>query len=593
MTQRDSQILFNYKQGWLAKTGSNNRGWRERYFILSDGKLSYYKSEKEDTALGYIDLKECFEVTRTNGRKGFGLDLQVPGRVYNLSLKSEEEQDDWITAINLSLDTARKLYGDPSPVGNDSLGSKKRFSGGSLLGRRKPRSDSISSIEQDMDSISSTQSHYKDPVLNSLLEAEVDALRSKTSQLEHDLESAQTQRHQLQQRLDEKKVDYEDKLKHYGEEITILKNQVDSLEKTKSQLEAVNDSLCVQVQEKDELISTLEQQMTDEVRELDDEVRNLQEDLTRSKERQQDLEEDYRQSQQTNSESEDMLKELRQENNKLKENFEIEKTQRQRAEEQLRQATEVWHKLEVTERERDRLKAVVSNLEQKQQNNNVSSEDDLKAERLQLQVEMENLRNSMSDEIESTRKVHEHERQDLSCQLEKMRKEQDDLTTSLETRNREIQDSNRQIVELRENVVTLEERTKQLQIEKEKAVSDIITMRKLLKEKEKKTSMDEETTHHSNAKLAEAENRAEMATRLLQEIQSERDSLRSQLKRQNSPQPSRAMTNGTDTDGVDSFSISPVMFRGKSQPTTAMSVLDVPPPKPKRPSKEVLNKLTF
>ena len=51
-------------------------------------------------------------------------------------------------------------------------------------------------------------------------------MRSKTSQLEHDLESAQTQRRQLQQRLDEKKVDYEDKLKHYGEEITILKNQV-------------------------------------------------------------------------------------------------------------------------------------------------------------------------------------------------------------------------------------------------------------------------------------------------------------------------------------------------------------------------------
>ena len=144
------------------------------------------------------------------------------------------------------------------------------------------------------------------------------------------------------------------------------------------------------------------------------------------------MEEDYRQSQQTNSESEDILKELRQENDKLKENFEIEKTQRQRAEEQLRQATEVWHKLEVTERERDRLKAVVSNLEQKQQTNNVSSEDDLKAERLQLQVEMENLRNSMSDELESTRKVHEHERQDLSCQLEKMQKEQDDLTTSLE-----------------------------------------------------------------------------------------------------------------------------------------------------------------
>lgn len=41
------------------------------------------------------------------------------------------------------------------------------------------------------------------------------------------------------------------------------------------------------------------------------------------------------------------------------------------------------------------------------------------------------------------------------------------------------------MVELNEQLRTTEERRKQLQIEKEKAVSDLITMRKSIKEKER------------------------------------------------------------------------------------------------------------
>ena len=55
----------------------------------------------------------------------------------------------------------------------------------------------------------------------------------------------------------------------------------------------------------------------------------------------------------------------------------------------------------------------------------------------------------------------------------------------LKEKNQELEEFQHKIVELNEQLRTTEERRKQLQIEKEKAVSDLITMRKSIKEKER------------------------------------------------------------------------------------------------------------
>lgn len=36
--------------------------------------------------------------------------LQVSGRVYNMSAKSELEQEEWMAAVRESLETVRKIY---------------------------------------------------------------------------------------------------------------------------------------------------------------------------------------------------------------------------------------------------------------------------------------------------------------------------------------------------------------------------------------------------------------------------------------------------------------------------------------------------
>lgn len=41
------KISYNHKEGWLHKQGEVNKAWKERYFVLQDGKMIYYKDRKK------------------------------------------------------------------------------------------------------------------------------------------------------------------------------------------------------------------------------------------------------------------------------------------------------------------------------------------------------------------------------------------------------------------------------------------------------------------------------------------------------------------------------------------------------------------
>ena len=93
---------------------------------------------------------------------------------------------------------------------------------------------------------------------------------------------------------------------------------------------------------------------------------------------------------------------------------------------------EMCHKLEVTERERDRLKALLASLQQNQQSDSTTTLEELKSERLQLQVELENLRNSMNREMESVRGACEKETNELKQKMEILEQERNQMTKSIE-----------------------------------------------------------------------------------------------------------------------------------------------------------------
>ena len=95
---------------------------------------------------------------------------------------------------------------------------------------------------------------------------------------------------------------------------------------------------------------------------------------------------------------------------------------------------EVQQKLDDTERERDRFKALLGSLRQNQQSDSASTIDELKAERLQLQAELENLRSSVSSELETVRGANEQEIQALKEKLHAAEQEQRGVAKNMEVK---------------------------------------------------------------------------------------------------------------------------------------------------------------
>jgi hypothetical protein len=46
--------------GQLHKMGVVNRSWKERWFVLSDKKLFYYKNQKSTNMIHFISLESAY-----------------------------------------------------------------------------------------------------------------------------------------------------------------------------------------------------------------------------------------------------------------------------------------------------------------------------------------------------------------------------------------------------------------------------------------------------------------------------------------------------------------------------------------------------
>ena len=135
-------------------------------------------------------------------------------------------------------------------------------------------------------------------------------------------------------------------------------------------------------------------------------------------EKQQEFEEECKELQQT-------VTELDEENDKLKSSLSSEKQKCLQLEKKLEQYMDVLQKLEVAEKERERLKHEVSQLAS-------SSGSDLKEERLKLQLELESLRSSMSKQLKSDNQTQDKKTEDLICQLEESQQRETSLKQMIE-----------------------------------------------------------------------------------------------------------------------------------------------------------------
>ncbi len=92
------------KQGWMKKEGGFIRSWKERYFVLRQGTLSYYSDMASGDAKGVIDLRTVVGIRSCRpdevpGRQHCLKLLSDSGRTYIFQAPDHAALEDWVVAL--------------------------------------------------------------------------------------------------------------------------------------------------------------------------------------------------------------------------------------------------------------------------------------------------------------------------------------------------------------------------------------------------------------------------------------------------------------------------------------------------------------
>uniref|UniRef100_A0A8C4QIP4 Oxysterol-binding protein n=1 Tax=Eptatretus burgeri TaxID=7764 RepID=A0A8C4QIP4_EPTBU len=118
----DSRCPSETFKGWLFKWTNYIKGYQKRWFVLSNGLLSYYRTHAEmshtcrgtiSLAGAYIDTEDSCNFVVSNGGT----------QVYHLKASSEVERQRWVTALELSKAKANRLLHAESDESGDDEGA--------------------------------------------------------------------------------------------------------------------------------------------------------------------------------------------------------------------------------------------------------------------------------------------------------------------------------------------------------------------------------------------------------------------------------------------------------------------------------------
>ncbi|XP_026577996.1 oxysterol-binding protein 2 [Pseudonaja textilis] len=99
-------------RGWLFKWTNYLKGYQRRWFVLSHGLLSYYRTQAEmahtcrgtiNLSMAHIDTEDSCNIVLSNG-----------GRTYHLKASSEVERQRWVTALELAKTRAIRIRSNQS-----------------------------------------------------------------------------------------------------------------------------------------------------------------------------------------------------------------------------------------------------------------------------------------------------------------------------------------------------------------------------------------------------------------------------------------------------------------------------------------------
>ncbi|XP_069070548.1 oxysterol-binding protein 2 isoform X4 [Pleurodeles waltl] len=104
-------------KGWLFKWTNYLKGYQRRWFVLSNGLLSYYRTQAEmahtcrgtiNLSTAHIDAEDCCNIVLSNG-----------GRTYHLRASTEVERQRWVTALELAKAKAVRMMNNLSDDSGD------------------------------------------------------------------------------------------------------------------------------------------------------------------------------------------------------------------------------------------------------------------------------------------------------------------------------------------------------------------------------------------------------------------------------------------------------------------------------------------
>ncbi|XP_057687266.1 oxysterol-binding protein 2 isoform X2 [Corythoichthys intestinalis] len=104
-------------KGWLFKWTNYLKGYQRRWFVLSNGLLSYYRTQAEmaHTCRGTINLATAHIDTED----ACNIVLSSSGRTYHLKASTELERQRWTTALDLARTKAIRMMNDQSDDSGD------------------------------------------------------------------------------------------------------------------------------------------------------------------------------------------------------------------------------------------------------------------------------------------------------------------------------------------------------------------------------------------------------------------------------------------------------------------------------------------
>eukprot|EP01125_Pyxidicula_operculata_P020930 TRINITY_DN7878_c0_g1_i2.p1 TRINITY_DN7878_c0_g1~~TRINITY_DN7878_c0_g1_i2.p1 ORF type:complete len:146 (-),score=1.89 TRINITY_DN7878_c0_g1_i2:52-489(-) len=92
------------RSGWLYKQGVINSKWRQRWCVVNNNRLYYFKEKHDTKAQGHIKLEHsvirtCLDEVKEANKDVYCFEIITKERVWLLAARTHQDMNDWIQSL--------------------------------------------------------------------------------------------------------------------------------------------------------------------------------------------------------------------------------------------------------------------------------------------------------------------------------------------------------------------------------------------------------------------------------------------------------------------------------------------------------------